>query len=54
MPAWDHLASALQPDFCVIALDQRGHGDSQWAPGGHTVPGAQPEAFAVAVRTFPA
>jgi esterase len=31
---WDHLASALQPDFRVIALDQRGHGDSQWAPGG--------------------
>ena len=31
--SWDHLASALQPGYRVIALDQRGHGDSQWAPG---------------------
>ena len=30
---WDHLATALQPGYRVIALDQRGHGDSQWAPG---------------------
>lgn len=29
---WDHLATALQPGFRTIALDQRGHGDSQWAP----------------------
>jgi pimeloyl-ACP methyl ester carboxylesterase len=31
---WDHLAAALQPEFRIIALDQRGHGDSQWAPDG--------------------
>jgi pimeloyl-ACP methyl ester carboxylesterase len=37
---WDHLASALQPAFHVIALDQRGHGDSQWAPGGDYSVGA--------------
>ncbi len=37
---WDHLASALQPDFRVIALDQRGHGDSQWASGGDYSVGA--------------
>ena len=30
---WDNLATALQPGYRVIALDQRGHGDSQWAPG---------------------
>jgi pimeloyl-ACP methyl ester carboxylesterase len=30
--SWDTLAAALQPDYRVIALDQRGHGDSQWAP----------------------
>jgi esterase len=29
---WDYLATALQPTFRVIALDQRGHGDSQWSP----------------------
>ena len=29
--SWDTLATALQPDYRVIALDQRGHGDSQWA-----------------------
>ena len=37
---WDHLAGALQPDFRVIALDQRGHGDSQWAPGADYSAGA--------------
>lgn len=26
---WDHLASALAPPLRVIALDQRGHGDSE-------------------------
>src|SRR5919106_1158464 len=26
--AWDTLAIALQPHFRVLALDQRGHGDS--------------------------
>ena len=37
---WDHLGSTLQPAFRVIALDQRGHGDSQWAPGGDYSVGA--------------
>jgi esterase len=37
---WDHLAQALQPGFRVIALNQRGHGDSQWAPGGDYSVGA--------------
>jgi pimeloyl-ACP methyl ester carboxylesterase len=37
---WDHLAAAIQPGFRVIALDQRGHGDSQWAPGGDYSVGA--------------
>ncbi|HWO03635.1 MAG TPA: alpha/beta hydrolase, partial [Methylomirabilota bacterium] len=30
--AWDTLAIALQPHFHVYALDQRGHGDSDWSP----------------------
>jgi pimeloyl-ACP methyl ester carboxylesterase len=29
--SWDSFASAMQPDFRVIALDQRGHGESGWA-----------------------
>ncbi len=28
--SWDALAAALAPHFHVIALDQRGHGDSGW------------------------
>jgi esterase len=28
---WDFVAPAFAPDFHVLALDQRGHGDSQWA-----------------------
>lgn len=37
---WDHLAGALGPGFRAIALDQRGHGDSQWAPDGDYSVGA--------------
>ena len=29
---WDDFARAMQPHFHVLAVDQRGHGDSQWAP----------------------
>src|SRR5689334_6122580 len=31
---WDHLARALSPRFRVLALDQRGHGDSAAAADG--------------------
>ena len=30
--SWDRFAAALSADYRVIALDQRGHGDSEWAP----------------------
>ena len=30
---FDHIAPAFTPDFHVIALDMRGHGDSAWDPG---------------------
>src|ERR1700749_3989976 len=30
---WDHTAAALSDKYRVLALDQRGHGDSDWAPG---------------------
>lgn len=31
---WDFSALALSDRFRVLALDQRGHGDSDWAPDG--------------------
>jgi len=30
--SYDHIAAALQADFRVIAMDLRGHGDSDWHP----------------------
>ena len=32
--SWDFVALSLCQDYHVLALDARGHGDSQWAPGG--------------------
>jgi pimeloyl-ACP methyl ester carboxylesterase len=32
--SWDEVADALASDYRVICLDQRGHGDSDWAPNG--------------------
>jgi len=29
---WDHTAEALSERYRVLALDQRGHGDTEWAP----------------------
>lgn len=29
---WDHAARATRDRFHVLALDQRGHGDTEWAP----------------------
>ena len=31
---WDFAALALSDRYRVLALDQRGHGDSDWAPDG--------------------
>jgi pimeloyl-ACP methyl ester carboxylesterase len=31
---WDQVACRLQEDYCVYAVDLRGHGDSSWAIGG--------------------
>ncbi|MEX2445764.1 MAG: alpha/beta hydrolase [Dehalococcoidia bacterium] len=33
--SWDHIAQAFEAEYHVLALDLRGHGDSDWAPGGH-------------------
>jgi pimeloyl-ACP methyl ester carboxylesterase len=35
---WDHSAAALGHHYRVVALDQRGHGDSDWASGYGTRP----------------
>jgi len=32
--SWDDVAPALAARYHVLALDQRGHGDSAWAPDG--------------------
>lgn len=32
--SWDETARALRGDWHVIAIDQRGHGDSDWSPDG--------------------
>ena len=39
--SWDFVALSLSDRFRLIALDQRGHGDSDWAPGGDYSPEAQ-------------
>jgi len=31
---WDQVAVQLMREYCVYAVDLRGHGDSQWAVGG--------------------
>jgi esterase len=32
--SWDEVAAALASDYRVLCLDQRGHGDSDWAADG--------------------
>lgn len=32
--SWDEVAADLAADYRVICVDQRGHGDSDWAPDG--------------------
>ncbi len=32
--SWDFVSLSLATDYRVLALDARGHGDSQWAPDG--------------------
>lgn len=32
--SWDEVAADLAADYRVLCLDQRGHGDSDWAPEG--------------------
>ena len=32
--SWDFVSLALSPDYHVLAVDQRGHGDTDWATDG--------------------
>jgi len=34
---WEHIAELFVPDYCVYALDLRGHGETEHAPGGYLV-----------------
>ena len=38
--SWDFVALSLCDRFRIVALDQRGHGDSDWAPDGDYTPEA--------------
>src|ERR1700753_188381 len=40
---WDLCCLALRDDYHCLALDQRGHGDSDWAPDADYSLGAQRE-----------
>jgi pimeloyl-ACP methyl ester carboxylesterase len=37
---WDTFSQAMAPTYHVLALDQRGHGDTDWAPDGDYTPEA--------------
>jgi pimeloyl-ACP methyl ester carboxylesterase len=37
---WDTFSAAMAETYHVLALDQRGHGDTTWAPGGDYTPEA--------------
>ena len=39
--SWDFVALGFSDDYRVIVLDQRGHGDSDWAPDGDYSPETQ-------------
>jgi pimeloyl-ACP methyl ester carboxylesterase len=32
---WSHFARVFRDRYHILALDQRGHGDSDWSPDGH-------------------
>jgi pimeloyl-ACP methyl ester carboxylesterase len=46
--SWDEVAPDLSRDHHVLAIDQRGHGDTDWAPGGRY----RREDFVADIRAF--
>eukprot|EP00439_Symbiodinium_sp_Y106_P089604 s1_g2140.t1 len=49
---WDIVCLALANDFHCIALDQRGHGDSEWSYEGHYAPEDHREDISTLVDHF--
>ena len=47
--SWDFVALSFSDKYRVIALDQRGHGDSEWAPDGDYTPETQQKDIAAVV-----
>jgi pimeloyl-ACP methyl ester carboxylesterase len=50
--SWDDFAPGVRTDYHVYALDQRGHGDSDWAPDGDYSRHTQCEDIAAWVATL--
>ena len=50
--SWDDFAPGVRNDYHVYALDQRGHGDSDWAPDGDYSRHTQCEDIAAWVATL--
>ena len=48
--SWDFVALSFSDRYRVIALDQRGHGDSAWAPDGDYSPETQQKDIAAIVE----
>ncbi|MBM3222539.1 MAG: alpha/beta hydrolase [Candidatus Tectomicrobia bacterium] len=54
---WDTFSHAMADSYHVLALDQRGHGDTSWAPDGNYTPEASVAdiaAFITALHLAPA
>jgi pimeloyl-ACP methyl ester carboxylesterase len=54
---WDTFSQAMADSYHVLALDQRGHGDTSWAPDGDYAPAASVSdiiGFITALRLAPA
>ena len=47
--SWDFVALGFSDDYHVIVLDQRGHGDSDWAPDGDYSPETQQQDISAVV-----
>src|SRR5438105_411171 len=40
---WDPIAADLARDYRVVAIDLRGHGDSDWTRDGYAIPSIVPD-----------
>ena len=49
---WDTFSQAMADTYHVLALDQRGHGDTSWAPDGNYAPTASVSDIASFITTL--